>query len=154
MKVYVDTLPFWIDSASLPKFPTFDHDEAVDVAIVGGGITGLTAAYLLTLEGRRVALLERERCAEIDTGHTTAHLSMVTDRRLADLVKTFGRDHAQAVWDAGLAAIAQIDAIVGEADIACDFAWVPGYLHAPIGAPAGEAAATSFKEEASVAADL
>jgi glycine/D-amino acid oxidase-like deaminating enzyme/nitrite reductase/ring-hydroxylating ferredoxin subunit len=153
MKLHVDTVPYWIDSAKLPKFAKLDRDEAVDVAIVGAGITGLTAAYLLTLEGRRVAVLERERCAEIDTGHTTAHLSMVTDARLVDLVKRFGRDHAQAVWDAGLAAIAQIEAIVGEVDVACDFAWVPGYLHAPIGAPATDAA-NSFKEEASVAAEL
>ena len=153
MKLNIDTLPYWIDSATLPKFPKLDRDETVDVAIVGGGITGLTAAYLLALEGRRVAVLERERCAEIDTGHTTAHLSMVTDQRLADLVKNFGRDHAQAVWDAGLAAIGQIDAIISELEIACDFAWVPGYVHAPIGAPAGEAAG-SFKDEASVAADL
>jgi len=153
MKINVDTIPYWIDSAALPKFRKLDRDEAVDVAVVGAGITGLTAAYLLTLEGRRVAVLERERCAEIDTGHTTAHLSMVTDARLADLVKKFGRDHAQAVWDAGLAAISQIESIVSEVDTACDFAWVPGYLHAPLGAASGEAAA-SFKEEASVAAEL
>ena len=150
---HVATLPYWIDSATLPKFPKLDRDEAVDVAIVGGGITGLTAAYLLAQEGRRVAVLERERCAEIDTGHTTAHLTMVTDRRLPDLVKQFGRDHAQAAWDAGLAAIAKIDAIVGELDIACDFAWVPGYLHAPIGAESGDVA-DSFKAEATVAGEL
>jgi glycine/D-amino acid oxidase-like deaminating enzyme/nitrite reductase/ring-hydroxylating ferredoxin subunit len=153
MKLHLDTQPYWNDTASMPQFPKFDHDETVDVAVVGGGITGLTAAYLLTLEGRRVAVLERQRCAEIDTGHTTAHLSMVTDQRLPELAKHFGRDHAQAVWDAGLAAIAQIDAIVGEADIACDFAWVPGYLHAPIGAPRGGAAG-SLEDEASLAAGL
>ena len=56
---------------------------------------------------------------------------MVTDTRLGELVRRFGRDHAQAVWDAGLAAIAQIDAIVREHDISADFEWVDGYLHAP-----------------------
>jgi glycine/D-amino acid oxidase-like deaminating enzyme/nitrite reductase/ring-hydroxylating ferredoxin subunit len=153
MKLNVDTVPYWSDSATLPKFAKLDRDEAVDVAIVGAGITGLTAAYLLTLEGRRVAVLERERCAAIDTGHTTAHLSMVTDERLVDLVKTFGRDHAQAVWDAGLAAISRIESMVGEVDAACDFAWVPGYLHAPPGASSREAAG-SLEEEASLAAEL
>jgi glycine/D-amino acid oxidase-like deaminating enzyme/nitrite reductase/ring-hydroxylating ferredoxin subunit len=153
MKLHTDTLPYWIDSASLPMFPKLDRDDAVDVVIVGGGITGLTAAYLLSLEGRRVALLERERCGQIDTGHTTAHLSMVTDQGLTDLVKRFGRDHAQAAWDAGLAAIAQIDASIGELDIDCDFAWVPGYVHAPIAQAAGESA-TAFQEEASLAAEL
>ena len=61
-----------------------------------------------------------------------AHLTMVTDERLSALVKRFGRDHAQAAWDAGLAAIAQIDSIVADLELACDFAWVPGYLHAPM----------------------
>ena len=70
-KSLVATQPYWIDSASLPRFPKLDRDDEVDVVVVGGGITGLTAAYLLTLDGRRVAVLERERCAQIDTGHTT-----------------------------------------------------------------------------------
>ncbi len=107
-----DTGPYWADSASFPTFPKIDRDHHVDVVVVGGGITGLTAAYLLTTGGRTVALLERGRCAQIDTGHTSAHLTMVADTRLADLVNRFGRTHAQAVWDAGLAAIAQIDALV------------------------------------------
>ena len=148
------TQPYWIDSAPLPRFAKLDRDEAVDVVIVGGGITGLTAAYLLTLDGRRVALLERERCAQVDTGHTTAHLTMVTDERLPVLVRRFGRDHAQAAWEAGLAAIAQIASIVADLDLACDFAWVPGYVHAPIGQPSGGDASGALREEAMLAAEL
>ena len=148
------TQPYWIDSASLPRFPKLDRDEEVDVVIVGGGITGLTAAYLLTLDGRRVALLERERCALIDTGHTTAHLTMMTDQPLSALVKRFGRDHARASWDAGLAAIAQIDSIATELDLACDFAWVPGYLHPPMSQPGGDKEQQSLREEAALASEL
>src|SRR4051812_27822920 len=110
----IGTSSYWQDTGALPRSGRLQHDEHADVVIVGGGITGLTAAYLLAREGKSVVLLERERCAEIDTGHTTAHLTMVTDLWLTDLVSSFGRDHAQAVWDAGLAAIAQIDAVVHE----------------------------------------
>src|SRR3981189_2211596 len=102
MKLHAGTLPFWIDSAGLPAYPRLQRDDTVDVVIVGGGTTGLTAAYLLTLEGRSVAVLERSRCAQIDTGRTTAHLTMVTDRTLVDLARCFGRDRAQAAWDAGV----------------------------------------------------
>lgn len=113
----VDTVSYWIDSESLPRFPRLARDEHVDVAVVGGGITGLTAAYLLARAGRSVAVLERDRCARIDTGHTTAHVTMVTDMRLSELVKAFGREHAQATWDAGLAAIGQIEDIARRENI-------------------------------------
>ena len=152
MKLRAATQPYWIGSTTFPRFPKLERDEAVDVAVVGAGITGLTAAFLLLQEGRSVALVERDRCAEIDTGHTSAHLTMVTDRGAVDLVKAFGRDHAQAAWDAGLAAIEQIASAVADLEIDCDFAWVPGFLHAPIGD--GSSDGRSFREEASLAAEL
>jgi glycine/D-amino acid oxidase-like deaminating enzyme len=126
-----DTAPYWSSSATFPQFAKLDRDVTADVAVVGGGITGLTTAYLLAEAGRTVVVLERARCAAIDTGHTTAHLTMVTDTRLAELVSRFGRAHAQAVWDAGLAAIAEIDRLVRENDLDAKFDWVDGYLHLP-----------------------
>src|SRR5262245_37551390 len=131
MPAQLDTTPFWTDSATLPKFPKLTHDIRVDVVIIGAGITGLTAAYLLASNGHSVAVVERGRIPSSETGHTSAHLTMVTDLPLLDLVKQFGKDHARAAWDAGLAAIHQIDANVRRERIACDFAWVPGYQHAP-----------------------
>src|SRR6185436_14583910 len=110
------------------------------------------AAYLLGGAGKSVVLLERARCAQIDTGHTSAHLTMVIDKSLTDLVAHFGRDHAQAAWDAGLAAIAQIDAIVRAEEMACAFEWVPGYLHGPLGGP--DDGRDAFENEAKLAAEL
>ncbi|HEY6213683.1 MAG TPA: FAD-dependent oxidoreductase [Vicinamibacterales bacterium] len=158
------TKPYWSDSASLPRFPKIDTDEQCDVLVVGGGMTGLTAAYLLSSAGKSVVVLERRRLAEIDTGHTSAHVTMITDLRLTELQKTFGRDHAQAVWDAGVAAMSHIDETIREQEIACDFAWVPGYLHLPW--QAGRAASTSadrasvdkqvkdFQDEAALAREM
>jgi len=126
------TTPYWSASAAFPAFPKLTHDTAADVVVVGAGITGLTTAYLLAKAGKRVVILERNRCVSAETGHTSAHLSMVTDTSLGELVKAFGREHAQAVWDAGLAAIDQIDQIVRHHQIDAGFAWVDGYLHAPL----------------------
>src|SRR4030095_2571073 len=128
-----DTTPYWATSATLPQFGKLTADAEADVVVVGGGMTGLTAGYLLAKAGKRVIVLERGRCAMTDTGHTSAHLTMVTDARITDLVKQFGRTHAQAVWDAGLAAISAIDEIVRDNRIDADFEWVDGYLHAPVG---------------------
>jgi glycine/D-amino acid oxidase-like deaminating enzyme len=52
-----------MSSASLPQFPPLAADAAVDVVVVGAGITGLTTAYLLAKAGKQVMVLERERCA-------------------------------------------------------------------------------------------
>ena len=124
---------YWAAGAKLPRFPRLEKNLTVDVVVIGGGITGVTAAYLLKKAGRSVAMLERDRCGGGDTGHTTAHLTIATDLRLHRLVDRFGRDHAQAAWDAGRAAMNQIHENVQQENLTCDFAWVPGYLHAPPG---------------------
>lgn len=149
-----DTAPYWVESTKLPTFTPLDRNARADVVVVGAGITGLTAAYLLTRAGRSVIVLERDGPVEADTAHTTAHVTMVTDTRLTDLASSFGRDHAQAAWDAGLAAMAQIDAIVRDERIECHFAWVPGYLHHPIGDRAGARDLKQFRDEAALAAEL
>lgn len=149
----MDTTPFWATNVEIPRFPPLSADLAVDVLVIGGGITGLTAAYLLTRAGRRVALIERERIGGGETGHTTAHITFLTDTRLGDLVRKFGRNHAQAAWDAGLFAMNQIAEHVQEEGIDCELRRIPGYLFA-----AGEAAAAKeaeqLREEAALAAEL
>jgi glycine/D-amino acid oxidase-like deaminating enzyme/nitrite reductase/ring-hydroxylating ferredoxin subunit len=129
---------YWSVGPNLPRFSRLDEDLKIDAVVVGGGITGVTAAYLLKKAGLRVALLERDQCGGVDTGHTTAHLTYVTDLRLHELVKRFGRDHAQAAWDAGRAAMDQIEEIVRTEGLDCDFDRVPGYLHLPVGEEVGD----------------
>ena len=144
---------YWRATSRLPKFPKLSKNLKVDVVVIGAGITGVTAAYLLKRAGKKVALLERDLCAQADTGHTTAHLTCVTDLRLYDLAKNFGRDHAQAVWDAGLAAIDVISENVERAKIECEFTRIPGYLHAPIDKNAPDER-NNFQKEAKLANEL
>jgi glycine/D-amino acid oxidase-like deaminating enzyme/nitrite reductase/ring-hydroxylating ferredoxin subunit len=135
MSTLTKTSSYWIDSVSLPRFPKLNQDVSVDVIVVGGGIMGVTTAYLAKQAGKTVALLERARCASVDTGHTTAHLTAVTDLRLYEIARTFSRDAALATWEAGMAAIDQIVSLIRRHDIDCDFHWVPGYLHASLRDP-------------------
>jgi ribosomal protein S9 len=107
----LSTQPLWMESA-LPTYPRLEHDLDVDVVVVGGGVTGITTAYLLRNEGLRVALIERNRVASGDTGHTTAHLTYVTDYRLHELAAKFGKDGARAFWTAGADAIEEIANII------------------------------------------
>ena len=146
--------PYWNVTGSLPHFPRLEQDTHTDVVVIGGGITGLTAAYLLKRAGRRVVVVERGRLAAIDTASTTAHLTAMPDLRTTDLVSTFGKDHARAAWDAGFAAIGQIAECIEAEGIDCHFAWVPAYLHAPVGEPVDDDTVAELKTEAEHAADL
>jgi glycine/D-amino acid oxidase-like deaminating enzyme/nitrite reductase/ring-hydroxylating ferredoxin subunit len=144
---------YWIDSAPLPSHPKINRNIDVDVIVIGAGITGITAAYLAKKAGQTVALLERGRCAAVDTGHTTAHLTAVTDLRLTDIKSHFGRDAARATWDAGAAAIDEIVKLIRREAIDCDFHWMPGYLHAPLREPDPKRI-EELEAEATLARDL
>src|SRR3954469_24027339 len=70
------TTPSWTEDGEWPRFPPLDADTHAHVVVVGCGITGLTAACLLTAEGRAVVLLEHGRCVQAETAHTSAHFTM------------------------------------------------------------------------------
>ena len=79
--------PLW-DDTPLPSYPPLDHPLSVDVVVVGAGITGITAAYLLKRAGCTVALLERRKVGGVDTGCTSAHLTAIVDQDLPSLVSS------------------------------------------------------------------
>lgn len=119
---------FWFAERKGSPFARLDHDLDVEVLVIGGGIAGVTAAYLLSGQGRSVALLERGRIGGLNTGHTTAHLTYMTDTRLSDLIATFSRKEARMAWEAGQAAIDLIEENVRRHAIDCEFRRVAGFL--------------------------
>jgi glycine/D-amino acid oxidase-like deaminating enzyme/nitrite reductase/ring-hydroxylating ferredoxin subunit len=124
--------PVW-QAIRHPRFPKLARDASYDVVVVGGGITGVTAAYLLKKAGKKVCLVERRRLGFVDTGLTTAHLTYVPDLRISKLVSAFGERAASLVLKAGAVAVDTIESIVNDEDIDCDFKRVPGFLTAPFG---------------------
>lgn len=123
------TKPHWFDT-DLPIHPPLRKDIETGVLVVGGGITGITAAFLLQKAGMDVTLLERDSFAERDTGHTTAHLTYMTDTRLSELCRKCGPESARLAWEAGRAAMDLIREQVESLSIDCDLVEVPGYLAA------------------------
>jgi glycine/D-amino acid oxidase-like deaminating enzyme/nitrite reductase/ring-hydroxylating ferredoxin subunit len=114
------------------RYPALKTDGQFDVVVIGGGITGLSAAFFLKQAGKKVCVVERDRIGDGDTGHTTAHLTAVTDLRLTQLVKAFGEEAAKLVFQAGATAIDAIETIATEHNITCEFRRVPGFLHASL----------------------
>jgi glycine/D-amino acid oxidase-like deaminating enzyme/Rieske Fe-S protein len=147
------TTPVWLADVEAPHFPPLAADLRVDVLVIGGGITGVTSAFMLKRAGRTVALIERGEIGGGETGHTTAHITYATDTRLTELVKTFGRGNAQAAWDAGHFALEQIADIVEAEDIDCELQRVPGFLVAAGGGDI-EAQAKDLEAEAVLVAGL
>ena len=126
---------FW-QEFKIPKFAgaagKISTNQHFDTIVVGGGITGLTAAYFLKRAGQKVCLLERDRLGAGDTGHTTAHLNTFIDVKGQDLIKLVGEDNARLVLEGGTTAIDWIEKISEELGIDCSFQRVPGFRHAPL----------------------
>jgi glycine/D-amino acid oxidase-like deaminating enzyme/nitrite reductase/ring-hydroxylating ferredoxin subunit len=122
--------PYWMNTAVEATWPVVAEDMETEVLVIGGGITGVTTAWLMARAGKRVTLIERETIGARDSGHTTAHLTYMTDTRLSDLVATFSRKHAKIAWQSGKDAMELIRDAVESLAIDCDFEVVPGYLAA------------------------
>ena len=117
----------WSEATPAPPYEPLDGNVAVDVAVVGGGITGMTAALLLARAGRRVAVVEARRIGKGESGKTTAHLTEVLDVPFHTLVSRFGVRGALLAVEGQRAAIDRIAMFADECAIACDFRRVPGY---------------------------
>jgi glycine/D-amino acid oxidase-like deaminating enzyme/nitrite reductase/ring-hydroxylating ferredoxin subunit len=120
----------WLDGAPLRERPPLARELQVDVAVLGGGIVGVTAALLLAREGASVALLEGRRIGFGVTGNTTAKLTSLHGLTYARLRARFGDDVARAYGEANEAGIAQIARLTGELGIDCELRRKPNYTYA------------------------
>jgi glycine/D-amino acid oxidase-like deaminating enzyme/nitrite reductase/ring-hydroxylating ferredoxin subunit len=110
----------WMETTQDAGFPRLEGDLAVEVAVVGGGITGVLCAWYLARDGADVALLEANVVGGGVTGHTTAKLSSLHRLMYADLASQAGRDTARAHGQANQAGIDTIERLAGELGIECD----------------------------------
>jgi glycine/D-amino acid oxidase-like deaminating enzyme/nitrite reductase/ring-hydroxylating ferredoxin subunit len=130
----MDTSSLWQGTANkMACLPTLQTDITVDVAVVGGGITGLTAAMLLAAGGKSVAVLERHRIGAATTGHSTGNLYAPVDLRLQELARCHGTDTMRAVAQSRAAAVDAIERTVQALQLDCAFARQPWHLLATSG---------------------
>lgn len=119
---------YWLESTRPLLFSHLNTDINVDVAIVGGGIAGITCAYMLVKEGKSVAVIEDGFIGSGETGRTTAHLVNALDDRYYELESYFGIDGIKLAAQSHTEAINLIEGIVAEENIECDFKRLDGYL--------------------------
>jgi glycine/D-amino acid oxidase-like deaminating enzyme/nitrite reductase/ring-hydroxylating ferredoxin subunit len=97
---------FWIETANVQHFPQLTGNVEVDVAIIGGGLVGVTTARFLKDAGLKVAVLEARRVGQQVTGKSTAKLTSQHRLSYQALVKSFGKDRARLYADAQETALA------------------------------------------------
>ena len=121
---------FWIATTPQTEYPALEDDLEVDVAVVGGGIMGITAAVLLKRAGKRVALLESRRIVQGATGYTTAKVTVGHGALYSHLASSFGASGARTYAEAQQAALEWIAQTVEDDSIDCDFERRTNYVYA------------------------
>jgi len=122
------TEALWSATTAFQTYPQLNGDLEVDVAIVGGGITGISAAYNLAKAGKRVVVLEALKVGSGTTGSSTGNLYAPTDERLSTIKSKHNEETLRAVVDSRTAAINFIEQRVQEHNIDCEFRRVPWHF--------------------------
>ncbi|HCS75926.1 MAG TPA: FAD-dependent oxidoreductase, partial [Clostridiales bacterium] len=120
---------YWMASVPFTQYEPLTGNLDVDVVIVGGGITGITSAFLLKQSGLKVALLEATRILHGTTGHTTAKVTAQHDIIYYTIKSKMDQESAEQYAKANQAAISAIDTIIQQNNIDCDFSWQPAYVY-------------------------
>ena len=114
---------YWHDTVDMPSgYKNNPLPKTVDVAIIGGGYTGLSAALTLTKRGTSVAVLEAET---IGWGASSRNGGMVLTGLkipMQTAIKRYGRDFARRLFQCSLDSIDTVEQIVREENIQCGFA--------------------------------
>lgn len=120
---------YWMASTSQTNYPSLKEDINVDVAVIGGGITGISCAYLLKKEGLKIAVIEADHIAQGTTGHTTAKITSQHNLIYYKIKNQMGKELAKQYADANESAIRMIEKIANENHIDCDFTPQSAYVY-------------------------
>lgn len=144
-------LSLWLATAGGTDFPKLRGAVEVDVAVIGGGIAGLTAALALKRSGRSVAVLEAARIGTGVTGRTTGKVTSLYRLAYTELDRTHGTSAAGIYGRANQAAVEHIARVVTAEGISCGFRRVANYnLRRQWGRPAGGARGSRTRRTAPI----
>src|SRR5688572_28488248 len=120
----------WIEEAPATAYPALERDLEVDVAVIGGGIAGVTTALFCKQESLSVAVLEKGVISGAATGMSTAKASVLQETLLSEVRRIAGKDALSAYAKANAAALERMDGLVREHAIDCAWERLPDYTYA------------------------
>ncbi|MEJ5225915.1 MAG: FAD-binding oxidoreductase, partial [Anaerolineales bacterium] len=113
---------YWLTTVSQPNFPTLPLPASVDVAVIGAGLTGLSAARTLARGGAVVAVLETHTAGWGASSRNGGMVLAGMKLGITTLIKRYGLERAQRLFALSLAAIDTVEQLVAEENIDCNFA--------------------------------
>ncbi|HYH76338.1 MAG TPA: FAD-binding oxidoreductase, partial [Arthrobacter sp.] len=117
----------WVATAGTSDYPVLSGNIEVDVAVIGAGIAGLTAALALKRKGQKVAVIETARVGTGVTGHTTGKVTSLHRLAYTELARRHGDDSARVYGQANQHAVEHVAQLVAQEGIDCDFRRVANY---------------------------
>jgi len=112
---------FWFKDIDVKKYSSLNENISVDVAVIGGGISGILCSYFLTEAGYNVTLFEGKRLYSGSTMHTTAHISKIEDYIYQELDNLYNIDVSKEYYKSRVDAISKYDELVKKYNIDCDY---------------------------------
>ena len=116
--------------ADKPKFPTPNGNLDCEIAVIGGGFTGMTAALTLAENGHDVVLVEADVIGSGGSGRNGGHVCQGWSNDFYHISRQLPVDEAQLTWDAGMSAVDLLRQHIQRHKIDCDLRF--GYLHAAL----------------------
>jgi glycine/D-amino acid oxidase-like deaminating enzyme/nitrite reductase/ring-hydroxylating ferredoxin subunit len=123
-----ESVSIWQKDFEMIRFMPLHRDVDADVCIIGGGIAGLTTAYVLMKEGKKICLLEDQEIGSGQSGRSSAHFSVALDRTFQELENIHGTEGTKLIAQSHMAAIQMVKDIVFQENIACELETVDGHL--------------------------
>lgn len=119
----------WQKTSQIGSRAPLSGDIHTEIAIIGGGLTGILTAHYLTAAGKNVVVLEASRIADGQTGRTTAKITAQHGLKYAELLEKQGKETARAYAAANLQAITLYKRLIETHAIDCGFTEAPAYLY-------------------------
>ena len=120
---------YWNATAEPTRFPQIKGDMEVDVAIIGGGIVGITTARLLKDMGKTVAVVEARRVGREVTGKSTAKMTSQHSIIYQTLERKFGEDRARLYGEAQERAIREMQRLAAQYEVSADIEAMPAFCY-------------------------
>jgi len=110
-----------------PQFQKLQTNIETDVCVIGAGISGISTAYELVLQGKNVVLIDARDVISGETGRTSGHLSNALDDGYVNIKSKHKESGAKSAAESHTWALNHVGEVAGKLEIDCEYRKVPGY---------------------------